>query len=111
MEGDDSSKIQGTCHVLRSLTSKARSAFKLLAEFILAHDAGSSGMSYSQYISECREEFLITTDQDFRTLMIEFKDHQVIESKPGMDGNDQYTIPLSVKALRAVLKDVFSTSQ
>eukprot|EP00897_Mesotaenium_endlicherianum_P007217 jgi/Mesen1/6523/ME000332S05523 len=91
--------------VLHSLTPNARSVFFILAECQMA-SSEKAGLPFEQWYTMCREKFLVTTTQILRTHLTEFKDHELVRSRRGLDGQDCLYTPLSTEALVKLRVDV-----
>ncbi|SJX62753.1 uncharacterized protein SRS1_11012 [Sporisorium reilianum f. sp. reilianum] len=91
--------------ILKSVTTKARALFNLLAKQSLAASsedgaAGVGGVAYAELFNRAKRSFLVSNEADFKSLLIEFKDHHLCHvSKQGV-----ISIGLAdAKVLQAVL--------
>lgn len=72
--------------ILKSVTTKARALFNLLAKQSLNStgteeadaSAGSvDGVAYAELLNKAKRSFLVSNESDFKSLLIEFKDHHL----------------------------------
>ncbi|KAJ3363024.1 Origin recognition complex subunit 2 [Allomyces javanicus] len=100
--------------VLQSLPPNSRECFRILATHVLGkgdQDAGTAGaapavgMSYQAWFSRCREQFLVSEEANFRTIVTEFKDHQMVATRR-VEGVDMLAIPLPPQAIESVLESM-----
>ncbi|TKY85657.1 hypothetical protein EX895_005197 [Sporisorium graminicola] len=96
--------------ILKSVTTKARALFNLLAKQSLAGSSNSTsngdagggvgGVAYADLLNRAKRSFLVSNEADFKSLLIEFKDHHLCHiSKQGV-----ISIGLAdAKVLQAVL--------
>lgn len=69
--------------ILKSVTTKARALFNLLAKQCLSSAAGGSevqgvgGVAYAELLNKAKRSFLASNEADFKSLLIEFKDHHL----------------------------------
>jgi len=70
--------IRGAANVLSSLTSNARSIFRLLAEHQLSNP---EGMAFQTFYTQCREQFLATNEITLRSHLTEFVDHELTRTR------------------------------
>ncbi|KNE60610.1 hypothetical protein AMAG_05989 [Allomyces macrogynus ATCC 38327] len=101
--------------VLQSLPPNSRECFRILATHALGkgdQDAGgagaapaAAGMSYQAWFSRCREQFLVSEEANFRTIVTEFKDHQMVATRR-VEGVDVLAIPLPPQAIESVLESM-----
>jgi len=103
---------KGAVMVLMSLTAKARRVFRVLADNqnVSQGNNKEQGLSLQSWFQLCREQFLVTSEQLLRSLLTEFKDHQLVRIRKGADGTDLHFIPLGEEALAQVLSDVESAA-
>ena len=115
---------RGVQFVLASLTTNARHIFKLLATHHLnssgqggdadndnnndddddRNTSNFEGISYSSFYEHCRENFLVSNDLTFRTQLTEFLDHEMVQSRRGVDGTEMLFIPLERRVLKNVIE-------
>lgn len=99
--------------ILKSVTTKARALFNLLAKQSLgslpeqggSQDGGVGGVAYNELLNKAKRSFLVSNEADFKSLLIEFKDHQLCHiGKQGV-----ISIGLAdAKTLQAVLEKMKS---
>ncbi|KAI8893506.1 origin recognition complex subunit 2-domain-containing protein [Globomyces pollinis-pini] len=103
----------GVRYVLRSLPSNARNIFVLLAKHQLTilkdqketHSTADHGLTFQQLFSKARTNFLVENQITFKTLLTEFKDHDVFQSGPSSEG-DVLFIPMSKDDLEDLLDHI-----
>jgi origin recognition complex subunit 2 len=102
--------------VLASLPHNSKECFRLLAKAILQQRAtrGTSAegagdpdetISYTSLYALCRENFLVSEDSNFRTILTEFKDHEVIQLKR-VDGVEIISTSLGVIDLEKIMESM-----
>ncbi|KAJ3274892.1 Origin recognition complex subunit 2 [Terramyces sp. JEL0728] len=101
--------FQGTRYVLESLTANAKQIFMLLAEHQLAvmetKAAASDGLSFQTFYQRANESFLCTSQLTFKTLLTEFRDHEIISSVTNSDGQVLY-IPMDKSVLEELAEQI-----
>ncbi len=97
--------IRGAVNVLRSLTSNARDIFKVLAEYQLANPE-EKGMGFHNFYTECRSQFLATSEVTLRSHLTEFVDHELTRTRKGSDGEDLVHAPFATDVLVQLLKEI-----
>lgn len=83
--------------ILKSVTTKARALFNLLAKQSPGNSSSSSssgdaeggaglgGVAYADLLNRAKRSFLVSNEADFKSLLIEFKDHHLCHvSKQGV---------------------------
>ena len=101
-------------HILASVTQKAKKMFKLMATKQLAameedgegktqDDFEQYGISYETLFTNVRDNFIATNDTAMRTLLGEFKDHNLIVGT-GTGGVEILWIPMRRERLNKVVK-------
>ncbi|KAG0565424.1 hypothetical protein KC19_8G189500 [Ceratodon purpureus] len=93
--------------VLRSLTPNAQSVFRVLGEFQISHPE-DQGLPLNRLYTACREQFLVSSEVTLRAHLTEFKDHELLKFRRGVDGQDCLYIPLPNEALSKLLEDITS---
>ena len=96
--------IRGAANVLRTLTPNARHIFRLLAEHQLSCP-DEPGMSFHAFYTQCREQFLATSEMTLRSHLTEFVDHELTRTRRGSDGEDLVVIPFAADVLAQLLKE------
>jgi len=81
---------EGVGFVLRSLPENARALYRvLISEVLLAMDdgdgdgEGGEGVEYKQLYRKAVEEFICSSEMGFRTLLKEFRDHEMVVERVG----------------------------
>lgn len=120
---------EGVGFVLRSLPENARNLYRILiAELLAAMDngiedndalgpergsrkvAGGVGvvgrMAVRVLYQKAVEEFICTSDMAFRTLLKEFQDHQMVDSKWDGAGTEMIGVPFRREEMEAILEDL-----
>jgi origin recognition complex subunit 2 len=124
--------IKGALFVLQSLTSNARSIFKLLAEHQLScqqqhaqnakkatdndsasdsdsdaeSDSGAcqDGLSHMDLFRLAQSRFLISNEQAFRTIMTEFLDHELVKvGRSALNGAEVLRIPFAPGNIKEIV--------
>lgn len=120
---------EGVGFVLRSLPENARNLYRvLIAELLAAMDngiednnvldpeegsrkvAGGVGvmgrMAVRVLYQKAVEEFICTSDMAFRTLLKEFQDHQMVDSKWNGAGTEMIGVPFRREEMESILEDL-----
>lgn len=120
---------EGVGFVLRSLPENARNLYRILiAELLAAMDNGIEGndaldpeggsrklaggvgivgrMAVRVLYQKAVEEFICTSDMAFRTLLKEFQDHQMVDSKWDGAGTEMIGVPFRREEMEAILEDL-----
>ncbi|KAF2841485.1 ORC2-domain-containing protein [Patellaria atrata CBS 101060] len=105
----------GVAFVLRSLPENARSLFRILvAEQVAAgieeEDAaggreGEEGVEYRTLYHKVVEEFVCSSEMSFRTLLKEFHDHRMVESRKDAGGVERLVVPFRREELVGLLEE------
>jgi len=98
--------MQGATLVLKSLTSNTRGVFRVLAEHQLSTQGTVQGLPLMQFYSLCREQFLVSSELTLRTHLTEFKDHELVRTKRGGDGQEYIYIPFSKDKIDRMLQEM-----
>ena len=100
-------------HILASVTQKAQKLFTLLGNQQLeaadAADGNSQqvGLAYDVLFSAARDNFIATNDTALRSLLTEFRDHNlIVSSQAGMGGGEVLWIPMHKERLATVLQSL-----
>ena len=99
--------VRGAANVLRSLTSNARDIFRVLAEYQLVNPE-EKGMGFHAFYTECRSQFLATSEVTLRSHLTEFVDHELTRTRKGADGEDVVHAPFESDVLAQLLKEIQS---
>jgi len=97
--------VRGAANVLRSLTSNARDIFRVLAEYQLQNPE-EKGMGFHAFYTECRAQFLATSEVTLRSHLTEFVDHELTRARKGADGEDVVHAPFASDVLAQLLKEI-----
>ncbi|KAG7445862.1 origin recognition complex subunit 2 [Guyanagaster necrorhizus] len=103
-------------HVLASVTQKAKKLFVLMAQKQLdaveeaggppANDMQPFAMGYGMLFNAARDEFIATNDTALRSLLGEFRDHNLILGEQSTSGTEMLWIPLRKERLANVLRSI-----
>ncbi|KAH7362637.1 origin recognition complex subunit 2 [Plectosphaerella cucumerina] len=103
---------EGVAFVLRSLPENAKNLFRLLVtEVLVAMDdeAGENpGVEYRMLYNKALEEFICSSEMAFRTLLKEFHDHQMIESRKDAIGTELLSVPFRKEEMEGILEDLMT---
>ncbi|RDL35356.1 uncharacterized protein BP5553_07287 [Venustampulla echinocandica] len=126
---------EGVSFVLKSLPENAKNLFRvLIGEQLAAMDdshadglggfddddddeneqrIGSSkrtdpGVEYQVLYQKAVEEFICSNEMNFRTLLKEFHDHQMIQSRKDALGTEMLSVPFRKEELETILEDIMS---
>lgn len=88
--------------VLSSLSNSAREVFRLIVDAQVQQE-GAGGITFNALFSTCRERFIVSNEPLLRTMLTEFRTHDLLQSKRGQDGGDLLYVPLEAEVLRQVL--------
>lgn len=66
----------------------------------------SQGVEYRRLFHKARDEFVCTSEIAFRTLLKEFHDHQMIESKKDALGTERLLVPFRTEELQTLLEEL-----
>ncbi|ODN03520.1 Origin recognition complex subunit 2 [Orchesella cincta] len=102
-------------YVLQSLTGNARKAFALLAQLQLKQmksravqksKEAYAGVRFQELAKECREKFIAHSDENLRTLLVEFFDHKLIrQTGKGRHLENMLLIELDVDTMEEIISD------
>ena len=122
----------GIGFVLKSLPPNARNMYRILLSEILSilnedmdmpngdepdeenrrptrqtnEAAEEVGIEYRLLYQKASEEFICSSDMNFRFLLKEFHDHQMITSRRDTSGTELLCVPLGKEEMQAVLEDL-----
>lgn len=91
--------------MLSSLVSSAREVFKLLAGQQL-EDPEAPGLSFPALLKLVRERFILNSEQALKSVLVEFKDHELIKLRMGPDGAEVLFVPMEPDVLRNALTEM-----
>ncbi|KAI9794699.1 MAG: Origin recognition complex subunit 2 [Candelina submexicana] len=111
---------EGVGFVLKSLPEKARDLYRILVSEQLAameealvepgeteeRFGGHGGVEYRVLYQKAVEEFICSNEMNFRTLLKEFHDHQMISSKKDPLGTEILSVPFQKQELEAIVEDL-----
>ncbi|KAI9227407.1 MAG: origin recognition complex, subunit 2 [Piptocephalis tieghemiana] len=100
--------------VLASLTDNARDLFRMLGKACIDSALTSSGpgqdgeegsgtergITYEELFSRCRSAFIVNSEATFKSILGEFRDHELLTEIRGSDGSDVLSIPLTMDDLK-----------
>ncbi|KAK0467928.1 origin recognition complex subunit 2-domain-containing protein [Desarmillaria tabescens] len=103
-------------HVLASVTQKAKKLFVLMAKKQLdaveeaggppGNDMQPFAIGYGMLFNAARDEFIATNDTALRSLLGEFRDHNLILGEQSTSGTEMLWIPLRKERLANVLHSI-----
>jgi origin recognition complex subunit 2 len=116
----------GVGYVLRSLPENARNLYRILVAEQLAgaiegdeaevededegplqkQGDGEKGVEYRVLYHKAREELVCSTEHQFRGLMKEFYDHQMVEARRDGVGTERLVVPFRREDLEGLLEDL-----
>ena len=64
----------------------------------------SSGLSFSELYQRCRERMLVNSELTLRAQLTEFMDHKLLRQKKGVDGAENFIIPLEAATLKEFIE-------
>ncbi|TVY94136.1 Origin recognition complex subunit [Lachnellula willkommii] len=126
---------EGVSFVLKSLPENAKNLFRvLIGEQLVTMDgsygdtlggaddddhddnerpSGNSrktepGVEYRTLYQKAVEEFICSNEMNFRTLLKEFHDHQMIQSRKDAMGTEMLSVPFRKEELETILEDIMS---
>ena len=68
--------------------------------------SGPEGVEYRTLYHKAVEEFVCSSELNFRTLLKEFHDHQMIESKKDAVGTERLIVPFRREELEGILEEL-----
>ncbi|KAF2457167.1 origin recognition complex subunit 2-domain-containing protein [Lineolata rhizophorae] len=103
----------GVAYVLRSLPERARGLFRMvvaeqLAGMIEAEGFGGDedGVEYRVLYHKAVEDFVCSNEVQFRTLLKEFYDHQMLVSRRDALGTERLAVPFRREELELLLEEL-----
>lgn len=118
---------EGIKYVLQSLPPNAQKLYRVLVTEILsvltddmeldddeevgrskAQDAEDTGVEYRILYDKACDAFICTSEINFRFLLKEFHDHQMITSKRDNAGTEVLCVPLGHEEMQALLQDLIA---
>ncbi|KAK9376832.1 origin recognition complex subunit 2-domain-containing protein [Lipomyces chichibuensis] len=108
----------GIRYVLESLTSNARGLYRVLISHQLQaleddngetqdgrNDSSRFGMEFKTLYQRCSEEFIVTNELNFRTMLTEFYEHEMLMSTKDLVGTEVIYAPFNQEVLERLLED------
>lgn len=96
---------RGATTVLASLVSNAREVFKVLAAQQL-QDPSAAGVSFPVLLRIVRERYILSNEHGLKSVLAEFRDHELIKFRPGPDGSEVLYVPMETEMLRGALEEM-----
>ncbi|KAK9370238.1 origin recognition complex subunit 2-domain-containing protein [Lipomyces kononenkoae] len=109
----------GIRYVLESLTSNARGLYRVLISHQLQavedakgetqegrnDNSSRHGMEFKTLYQRCSEEFIVTNELNFRTMLTEFYEHEMLQSTKDLVGTEIIYAPFDPEVLERLLED------
>ncbi|KAK9433034.1 origin recognition complex subunit 2-domain-containing protein [Lipomyces doorenjongii] len=108
----------GIRYVLESLTSNARGLYRVLISHQLQaveddngeaqdgrNDWSRFGIEFKTLYQRCSEEFIVTNELNFRTMLTEFYEHEMLVSTKDLVGTEVIYAPFDQEVLERLLED------
>jgi origin recognition complex subunit 2 len=73
---------------------------------VAASSTGTAGIEYRTLYHKAVEEFVCSSEVNFRTLLKEFHDHQMIESRKDALGTERLIVPFRREELESILEEL-----
>jgi len=89
--------------VLKSLTKRARDAFRLLANTQLQN---KPPMSLKELFSQMLNEYFASSEQELEKYIKEMRDHKIVRTIKRGDGTEVLALALQDAAVRQLLDDI-----
>jgi len=124
---------EGVSFVLKSLPENAKNLFRVLIgeqlaamddglgalegdgddndnddRRVVGHKKNEPGVEYRVLYQKAVEEFICSNEMNFRTLLKEFHDHQMIQSRKDVLGTEMLSVPFRKEELETILEDIVS---
>ena len=64
---------------------------------------GSRGISFEDLYRQCRGKFLVNSDLNLRSQLVEYKDHKLITTK-NHEGMESLVVPLDISTLKEFME-------
>ena len=91
---------------LQATPSRRRSRKPAKAKPKPAPPAAPEGVEYRTLYHKAVEEFVCSSELNFRTLLKEFHDHQMIESRKDALGTERLVVPFRREELEGILEEL-----
>lgn len=105
-EHSPSKRIRGRGRPAKKPKQKKSTPSKKLSIPATTPSSSSGGVEYRTLYHKAVEEFVCSSEVNFRTLLKEFHDHQMIESKKDALGTERLLVPFRREELEAILEDL-----
>lgn len=69
-------------------------------------DPSSAGVGFPLLLRMVRERFILSHEHQLRSLLAEFRDHELIKFRPGPDGAEVMYIAMETDVLQKALQDL-----
>lgn len=96
---------RGATTVLSTLVSNAREVFKVLAAQQL-QDPTAAGVSFPALLRIVRERYILSSEHGLKSVLAEFRDHELIKFRAGPDGGEVMYVPMETDVLRDALQSM-----
>lgn len=96
---------RGATTVLASLVSNAQEVFKVLAAQQL-QDPSAAGVGFPVLLRIVRERYILSNEHGLKSVLAEFRDHELIKFRPGPDGSEVMYVPMEAEMLRGALEEM-----
>jgi origin recognition complex subunit 2 len=107
---DEEAALQQDASPTRRVRGKGRPAKKAKAKKAapkpIASSAAVEGVEYRTLYHKAVEEFVCSSEVNFRTLLKEFHDHQMVESRKDAMGTERLSVPFRKEELEGMLEDL-----
>lgn len=106
---------KGAQYVLASLPENSKKLYNLLLfhqmETLIEEDpqaqaSAAHGMEFQLLYKKCVEEFIVSNELNFRTMLTEFIEHAMIKSTKDASGNETLYIPLKKEAVEHMVEEI-----
>jgi len=106
MVGSGGGQVSGIAHVMEALPDKSIKLFQILAQYLLQNSEGQTldVMSFDNLFKKASEEFLAQRPELLRTMLNDFKDHEIIVQGRAPDGTETLAIPLQRGTLQQLVE-------
>lgn len=91
--------------MLSTLVSNAREVFKVMAAQQL-QDPTAAGISFPALLRTVRERYIISNEHGLKSVLAEFRDHELIKFRAGPDGGEVMYIPMEPDMLQGALQEM-----
>lgn len=110
---------KGVKYVLASLTANARNLYRLLichqietmSEDLAPDDnntvgTAQHGIEFKLFYKKCVEEFIVSNELNFRTMLTEFYEHKMAQATKNQTGAEKIYVPFTKDAIEAILEEL-----